>query len=205
VATVQESIDPKLADWMQRQPLFFVATAPIAADGHVNMSPKGTPATFRVLDEHTFSYLDLTGSGIETVAHLRENGRICVMFCAFDGGPKIVRLHGTGRVVLATEPGFDAALAPFAEAVTTRRPQSRAVVTVDVTRVTNSCGYAVPRMDFVEHRGILDAWAETRGPEKLARYHAEKNAASIDGLPGLPLPRVGVSGAGAWGGTRSSS
>ena len=187
MAKVYDGIDATMAAWIEAQPLFFVSTAPLAADGLVNVSPKGTSGTFRVLDDHTFAYLDLTGSGVETIAHLRENGRICVMFCAFDGGPKIVRLHGTGRVTFAADPGFDEAVAPFGEAAQSRRPQSRAVITVDVARVADACGYSVPRMELVEERGILDAWAETRGPEKIATYHATRNATSLDGLPGLPV------------------
>ncbi|MDT7709549.1 MAG: hypothetical protein QOG20_5156, partial [Pseudonocardiales bacterium] len=170
MAHVYDGIDAKLRAWIEEQPLFFVSTAPLAADGLVNLSPKGTRGTFRVVDEHTFAYLDLTGSGVETIAHLRENGRICVMFCAFDGGPKIVRLHGTGRVTFASDPDFDVVVAPFGEAAASRRSQSRAVITVDVARVADACGYAVPRMELVEERGILDAWAETRGPEKIATY-----------------------------------
>ena len=116
MAKVHDGIDADMAAWIAQQPLFFVATAPLAADGLVNLSPKGETGTFRVVDAHTFAYLDLTGSGIETVAHLRENGRVCVMFCAFDGKPKIVRLHGAGRVVTAEDPGFEEALAGFGEA-----------------------------------------------------------------------------------------
>ncbi|MBW0088190.1 pyridoxamine 5'-phosphate oxidase family protein [Pseudonocardia sp. KRD-184] len=188
MAKIYDDIDERMTAWISRQPVFFVATAPLAGDGLLNLSPKGTIGTFRVVDPLTFAYLDLTGSGVETIAHLRENGRICVMFCAFDGGPRIVRLHGTGRVELAADPGFDAALAAFGEAGESRRPQARAVITVDVTRVADACGYAVPRMDLVEERGILDAWADTRGEEKLRTYHATRNATSIDGLPGLPAP-----------------
>lgn len=187
MAQVYDGIDAKLAAWIEAQPLFFVSTAPLAGDGLVNLSPKGTSGTFRVLDEHTFGYVDLTGSGVETIAHLRENGRICVMLCAFGGAPKIVRLHGTGRVTFAPDPGFDAAIAPFGAAAESRRPQARAVITVDVTRVAEACGYAVPRMELVEERGILDAWSETRGPEKIAGYHVDRNATSLDGLPGLPV------------------
>jgi predicted pyridoxine 5'-phosphate oxidase superfamily flavin-nucleotide-binding protein len=186
MAKVYDGIDGKMASWIEGQPLFFVATAPLAGDGLVNLSPKGTRGTFRVVDEHTFAYLDLTGSGIETVAHLRENGRICVMFCAFDGAPKIVRLHGTGRVRLAGEDGFDGAVAAFGEAGESRRPQTRAVITVDVCRVADACGYAVPRMRMEEERELLDAWSESRGPEKLVAYHATRNTTSLDGLPGLP-------------------
>jgi predicted pyridoxine 5'-phosphate oxidase superfamily flavin-nucleotide-binding protein len=188
MAKVYDGIDTRMAAWIEAQPMFFVATAPLAADGMVNVSPKGTRGTFRVVDAHTFAYVDLTGSGIETVAHLRENGRICVMFCSFDGGPKIVRLHGTGRAVFATDPGFDALVAPFGAAGRSRRPQSRAVITVEVARVSDACGYAVPRMELQEERDTLDAWSDTRGPDKLAAYHATRNVTSLDGLPGLPAP-----------------
>lgn len=181
-----DRIDERLAGWIEAQPLFFVATAPLAASGLVNVSPKGTAGTFRVLDEHTFGYVDLTGSGIETVAHLRENGRICVMFCAFDGPPKIVRLHGTGSAVLRGEPGFDEARAAFpAAAQPPREPAARAVVRVAVRRISDSCGYGIPLMDLRAERDTLDRWSATRGPDGLARYHAERNAVSLDGLPGL--------------------
>jgi Pyridoxamine 5'-phosphate oxidase len=185
MAKVYDGISPELASWIEAQPLFFVGTAPLAVDGLVNISPKGTSGTFRVLDEHTFSYLDLTGSGVETVAHLRENGRICVMFCAFDGGPNIVRLHGIGRAIHPGDPGFDDALAIFGEAGASRRPQARSVIVVDVARVSDSCGYAVPKMKLAEERDVLDRWAQTRGPEKLVQYRATRNATSLDGLPAL--------------------
>ncbi len=182
---VHDGIDAGLAAWIERQPLFFVATAPLAADGLVNLSPKGGNGTFRVVDEHTFAYLDVSGSGIETVAHLRENGRVCVMLCSFDRRPTIVRLHGTGRAVVRDDPGFDAALAGFGEAARSRLPYLRAVVVVDVTRVSDSCGYAVPRMELVEERETLDRVWRTRDDARIAAYHAEKNATSLDGLPGL--------------------
>jgi hypothetical protein len=185
MAKVYDGIDAKLTSFIEAQPLFFVGTAPLAGDGLINVSPKGTRGTFKVLDAHTFTYLDLTGSGIETVAHLRENGRICVMFCAFEGGPNIVRLHGTGRVVLRDDPGFDAGIAVFGAAGAARRPQARAVIVVDVARVSDSCGYAVPKMALVEERDVLDSWARTRGPEKLVEYRATRNATSLDGLPAL--------------------
>lgn len=193
MAKVYDRIDERMTGWIHAQPLFFVATAPLAADGLVNLSPKGTTGTFRVLGERRFAYLDLTGSGVETIAHLRENGRICVMFCAFDGGPRIVRLHGTGRAVFAADPGFDAAVAPFGEHGRSRRPQTRAVIDVDVTRIADACGYAVPRMELVEERGLLDAWSQTRGPDKLATYHATRNVESLDGLPGIPVPPLEAS------------
>jgi hypothetical protein len=185
MAKVYECIDAKLTSFIEAQPLFFVGTAPLAGDGLVNVSPKGTRGTFTVLDAHTFAYLDLTGSGVETVAHLRENGRICVMFCAFDGGPNIVRLHGTGRPVLAGDPGFDEALEGFGDAAASRRPYLRAVIVVEVARVSDSCGYGVPRMDLVEERDTMDVVWSSRDDDRIAAYQAEKNAMSLDGLPGL--------------------
>jgi hypothetical protein len=186
VSTVHDGVDARTAAWIERQPVFFVATAPLAADGLVNLSPKGGSGTFRVLDERTFAHLDITGSGVETIAHLRENGRVCVMFCAFDGRPTIVRLHGTGRAVLAGAPGYEELLAGFGEAGASRRAYLRGVVVVDVARVADSCGYAVPRMDLVAERETLDVVWRSRDDERIATYHAERNAVSLDGLPGLP-------------------
>lgn len=188
MSTVYEGITPALAAWLERQPVFFVGTAPLAADGLVNVSPKGTRGTFRVLDAHTVAYLDLTGSGIETVAHVRENGRICLMFCAFEGRPTILRLHGTGRVVALGDPGFAEAVAGFGEAGTSRLHGARAVVTVAVTRVADSCGFAVPRMDLVEERDILDKALAKKSPEQMEKYHRTRNGVSLDGLPGLATP-----------------
>ena len=187
MAHVYEGIDDGLARWIEKQPVFFVATAPLAADGMVNLSPKGTLGTFRVLDEHTFAYLDILGSGVETIAHLGENGRICVMLCAFDGKPNIVRLHGTGRSVLVDEAGFDDLLGRFGSAGEDRRPYLRGVIVVDVTRVSDSCGYAVPKMALVAEREALDATWRSRDDETIATYKVERNAESLDGLPGLPL------------------
>ena len=191
MSKVYDGIDADMAAWIGRQPVFFVATAPLAADGLVNLSPKGGSGTFRVVDPHTFAYLDITGSGVETVAHLRENGRVCVMFCSFDRRPTIVRLHGIGRAVLVDAPAFEAELAEFGEAGSSRRPYLRGVIVVDVARVSDSCGYAVPRMDLVEERETLDRVWRSRDDERIARYHAERNATSLDGLPGLaPVERV---------------
>ena len=192
MAKVFDGIDAAMAGWIDRQPLFFVATAPLAPDGRVNLSPKGETGTFRVVDAHTFAYLDLTGSGVETIAHLRENGRVCVMFCAFDGRPKIVRLHGTGRVLHAGDAGFAGVVAGFGAAAERRRPYLRAVIVVDVARVADACGYGVPRMDLVEDRPTLDAVWGRRDDDRIAAYQAERNAASLDGLPGLePADRLG--------------
>jgi hypothetical protein len=179
---VLESIDDKLAAWLVAQPMFFIATAPLAGDGLVNCSPKGMAGSFVVLDGHRVAYLDLTGSGIETIAHLRENGRIVVLFCAFAGRPTIVRLHGTGRPVLPADDGFADLVARFPE-----HPGIRSVIVVDVTRISDSCGYAVPRMDYVEDRDVLDLHNAKKGPEGLAEYRQTRNAESLDGLPGLPL------------------
>lgn len=182
-----ERIDETLADWLCAQPVFFVATAATAVDDTVNCSPKGTSGTFTVIDEHTVAYLDLTGSGIETIAHLRQNGRIVLMFCAFDGRPQVVRLHGRGRVVLPTDPQFEALLPRFST-----HPGVRSIVVVDVARAAQTCGYAVPTMTFVADRDVLDLVSIKKGEAGLAEYRARRNAVSIDGLAGLPgLPRPG--------------
>ncbi len=179
MARVYDELDDRLSAFLRRQHVFFVATAPLAADGLVNLSPKGLD-TFDILGARRVAYLDLTGSGVETVAHLRENGRIVVMFCAFEGPPRIVRLHGRGRVVVAGDHGFDDLVARFPS-----RPGIRSVIDVEVTRIADSCGYAVPLMSFEGERTRLDEWADSRGPGGLEVYRAEKNAESLDGLPGL--------------------
>ncbi len=185
MSNVFASINEPLARWIEAQHVFFVATAPLARDGSVNLSPKGTVGTFKVLDEDTFAYLDITGSGVETVAHLRENGRICVMFCAFDGKPRIVRLHGAGVVLPVESAAFESVLPAFGAAGQERRGYLRGIITVQVDRVSDSCGYAVPRMDFREERPTLDAVWRSRDDERIATYHRERNAHSLDGLPGL--------------------
>lgn len=185
MAKVYESIEPPLAQWLEQQPVFFVATAPLSADRLVNVSPKGLRGTFRVLGEHTVGYLDFTASGIETVAHLRENGRICLMFCAFDGPPNVVRLHGTGQVTTLADPGFTAALEPFAAALAEHAARPRAVITVDVLRVADACGFTVPRMELRAERDLLDSWTGRKQPGELERYRAQRNAVSVDGLRGL--------------------
>jgi hypothetical protein len=181
MGSVLDGIDDALAEWLTAQPVFFAGTAPLSAAGHVNLSPKGLAGSFTVLDEHTVAYLDLTGSGIETVAHLRENGRIVLMFCAFERRPRVIRLHGRGRVVVPGEESFADLVARFPEHLGTR-----SVIVVDVTRVSDSCGYGVPTMTFEADRPVLDLDHAKRGAEGLARYREEKNARSIDGLPGWP-------------------
>jgi hypothetical protein len=176
---VFEAIDERLAAWIRQQHVFFVATAPLAADGHVNCSPRGLD-TLALLGPREVAWLDLTGSGAETIAHLRENGRIVLMFCAFEGPPRIVRLHGHGTVVEPGDPEFPALRARFGafEGV-------RAVIRVACRRISDSCGYGVPLMRYEGERDQLAAWARRKGPEGLRAYQAEHNTRSIDGLPAL--------------------
>lgn len=174
-------IDERLEAWIARQRMYFVGTAPSGSDGHVNVSPKGPIETLRVLDERTLAYLDLVGSGAETIAHLRENGRIVVMLCAFEGGPRIVRLHGRGEVLDADAIDF-----PDVEVLP---EQQRTVIRIDVDRIADSCGYGVPLMHYEGQRPQLRAWAERKlakqGPTALEDYKDDNNAVSIDGLPAL--------------------
>jgi len=179
MASIYETISPDLQTWIAQQHIFFVATAPLAADGHVNCSPKGMDS-LRILGPSSVAYLDLTGSGIETAAHLRENGRIVLMFCAFQGPPKIVRLHGVGTVLTPQQAGFDELRRNFPE-----YPGVRGVIHIQVTRISDACGYGVPLFEFVQDRDRLTKSLETKGEAKLAAYRQAKNAASIDGLPGL--------------------
>jgi hypothetical protein len=202
MATVFPEIDQKLRDWLLAQPMFFVGTAPLSADGHVNLSPKGMDGTFAVLGSHRVGYLDYYGSGAETIAHLRENGRIVIMCCAFTGPPKIVRLHGRGRVILAGAPeaGDPEAGGPEAgdpEFAALRRafgkPRDRglrSIIVVEVDRIADSCGFSVPLMDFVADRDLLDRSQERREPQYFDQYAATRNAVSIDGLPALAPERV---------------
>jgi Pyridoxamine 5'-phosphate oxidase len=188
MARTLDEIDPALGRWIGRQPMFFVGTAPLAGDGHVNVSPKGPISTLAVLGPHEVAYLDLVGSGAETIAHVRENGRIVVMFCAFEGPPKIIRLHGRGEVLLPEDERFAGLHARFAAPV--EEPAHRSIVRVDVDRIATSCGYGVPLMDHVGEREHQPKWAEkklrTGGPDALRRYQDQKNASSIDGLPAVP-------------------
>lgn len=176
-----ERITDELAAWIGRQRLFFVATAPLSGDGHLNCSPKGGDS-FRILDPSTVAYQDLTGSGVETIAHLRENGRMVIMFCAFEGPPQIVRLHGTGAPLFPSDPAF-----PALDALFPRNIGTRAIIRLKVDRVSSSCGYAVPFFDYRGDREMLDKWAEGKGPDGLEAYRREKNARSLDGLPGLEI------------------
>ncbi len=181
MATPLNSIDPALADFLRAQHVFFVATAPPSPHGHINLSPKGLD-TFAILDPRTVAYLDLTGSGVETIAHLKENARIVLMFCAFDGPPKIVRIHGTGRAIEAPSSEFEPLAARFPA-----RPGARAIIRIDVARVAVSCGFGVPLMDFKGERPALDDWSRAKGDEGVRDYQRKKNAISLDGLPGLSV------------------
>jgi predicted pyridoxine 5'-phosphate oxidase superfamily flavin-nucleotide-binding protein len=189
MAKVFDGIDDHLRDWIASQRLFFVATAPLGGDGHVNVSPKGPIDTLAVLDDHTIAYLDVVGSGAETIAHLRENGRIVVMLCAFEGPPRIVRLHGHGQVITADDPAFPELLerCGFASDVLAQR----AIIRVEVARVADSCGYGVPLMSYDGERPHQRLSSEkrlrTQGPDAFIRYQREKNARSIDGLPAVEI------------------
>jgi hypothetical protein len=184
-----EVIDDHLRGWIAAQPLFFVGTAPLDSDGHVNVSPKGPGGTLRILGPRTLAYLDVVGSGAETVAHLRENGRIVVMLCAFQGAPRIVRFHGRGEVVPADDPRFGELLVSAAFDEPGHPEARRALILVEVTRIADSCGYGVPLMAYEGERPHQDLWAakklRTGGPEALVDYQREKNARSLDGLPAI--------------------
>jgi hypothetical protein len=179
MAKAYDRLDERLSAWIASQKVFFVASAPLSAEGHVNLSPKGGDA-FRILDERTVFYADYAGSGAETAAHLRENGRITLMFCAFEGNPLILRLYGRGELLLPGTPAF-AELAGRVPA----NPGLRSFIKVHVSRVSTSCGFGVPEMSFQARRRDLDAWAERKGSEGLREFREKHNRISIDGLPAL--------------------
>jgi hypothetical protein len=190
---VFEGIDDRLARWIAAQPMFFVGTAPLDSDGHLNVSPKAPIGTLRVLGPSSVAYLDFVGSGAETIAHLRENGRIVIMLCAFSGPPRILRLHGRGSIVVAGEPGFDELLESCGFDEVGAVPEARrSIVTVSVERIADSCGYGVPLMTLSGHREHMELWAAKKlrvgGPDALLDYQREKNSVSIDGLPAVDLP-----------------
>jgi predicted pyridoxine 5'-phosphate oxidase superfamily flavin-nucleotide-binding protein len=175
---VHDQIDQRLRAFIESQQVFFVGTAPLSGDGHVNVSPKGLASTFCVIDDHTVAYLDLTASGAETIAHVRENGRIVVMFCSFSDKPNVVRLHGSGRVVTVYDDEYASWAARFPA-----NPAARAVVVVDVARVSSSCGYALPLLTPESERDLLTPNMQRRGTEGILAYRRTKNRTSIDGLP----------------------
>jgi hypothetical protein len=192
MSKVFEGIDEPLSEWIAAQALFFVASAPLAQEGHVNVSPKGPIGTLRILDERTVAYLDMVGSGAETIAHVRENGRLVIMMCAFAGPPRIVRLHGRGEVILAGDEHFAALAQRCAFEESGVADARRSIVLVDVTRVSDSCGYGVPLMRFEGVRPHADAWAQKKmrvgGPQALLDYQRAHNGASLDGLPAVEPP-----------------
>jgi len=177
---IRTEIDDVARQFIEAQKIFFVASAPLDAGGHINLSPKGLD-TFRILGPTAVAYIDFNGSGVETIAHLKENGRIVLMFCAFQGPPNIFRLYGHGRVVEPHEAEFAALAESFPD-----RENVRSIILVELTRVTDSCGFGVPLFKYDGEREQLHAWARHRGPEGLKAYRQAKNKQSIDGLPGLP-------------------
>jgi hypothetical protein len=191
MGAVYDELDERLIHFITSQPMFFVATAPCldqtGAGGHVNVSPKGYRDTFAVIDSLTVAYLDLTGSGAETMAHLRQNGRITVMFCSFDRAPKIVRIYGAGRVILPQDQDWSDFAKHFPRSDTPHESH-RAIVVVSADRISDSCGYAVPMMDLVTERDVLDRWAERKSAGELVAYREKKNSSSIDGLPAFSSP-----------------
>jgi hypothetical protein len=207
MAAVYTELDERLIGFITSQPMFFVATAPCldgsGAGGHVNVSPKGYRDTFAVIDPLTVAYLDLTGSGSETIAHLRQNGQITIMFCSFDRTPKIVRIYGQGRVIRPDDPCWLRYLGYFPVGDEDRdRAGSgigtgmnggarRAIIVVTADRISDSCGYSVPVMELVHERDVLARWAERKSPADLAAYRAKNNSHSIDGLPALTPSSAG--------------
>ncbi|KKD04745.1 pyridoxamine 5'-phosphate oxidase family protein [Streptomyces sp. WM6386] len=183
-----ERIDGRLRTFIEAQPIFFTATAPLSGDGTVNLSPKGLKGSFAVLDELTFAYLDFAGSNAETVAHLRENGRITLMWCAFQGPPNIVRVHGRGEAVLRDDPRFKELLGHFPD-IDPGLHGLRAIIVVTAETIRDSCGYAVPFMTYDEDRDLHARRFAREDDESLSAYFAKRQiATSLDGLPGLPLP-----------------
>lgn len=175
---IHESITPQLSNWIEKQRLFFVSTAPLSSTGLINNSPKGLDS-FRILDEHSVAYIDLVGSGVETIAHLKENQRITIMFCAFEGPPKILRLYGQGEVFEKGMEGFNNLKHHFPTYI-----NARSIIKIKVQRIQDACGYAVPLMEFKEERDVLDKWAVNKGKEGISKYIKERNSTSLDGLKG---------------------
>jgi hypothetical protein len=176
---VYEAIDDRISDWIAKQQLYFVATAPGSEEGHVNCSPKGLD-TLRVLGPRALAFLDLGGSGVETIAHLKENGRIVIMMCAFAGAPRIFRFHGRGEVLAPGHPDFTTLLAAFPVF-----PSVRSIIRVAVTRISDSCGYGVPRYEYRGDRDAMENWLRSKTEKEMAAYRAAHNRLSIDALPGL--------------------
>jgi Pyridoxamine 5'-phosphate oxidase len=184
MAKVFERIDDEMREWIGKQHIFFVGTAPLAQEGMVNLSPKGYDA-FRILGDHQVGYLDFTGSGIETVAHIQENGRITFLFCSFDKTPRIIRFHGKGTVHEVSTPEFEKLLAHFEP-----KAGMRSIITADITRISDSCGYGVPRYEFLGDRATMEHYWTAKGEEGTTEYQRTHNATSLDGLQGINLQDV---------------
>jgi len=180
---IYEHIDDKLAAWVSKQRIFFVSTAPSDVNAHINCSPKGGDS-FRVIGGSEVAYQDYTGSGVETIAHLRENGRIVIMFCAFEGPARIVKFHGRGSVISKHNQRYEALSRLFPPNLGTR-----AIIQVAVSRISDSCGYGVPLYELKKPRDALDKWAANKGEDGLKAYRRENNSKSIDGLPGIDAGR----------------
>lgn len=184
MSTEHPGLDGFIADFISRQHMFFVASA--VADGFVNVSPKGGAGSLVVLDDQRVAYLDVTGSGAETIAHVRAMNRITLMWCAFEGPPMIVRIHGTARIITRDLDEWHEYAPLFPD-----RPGARAIYIVTADRISDSCGMSVPLMDFVQDRDHLDRWARGRSEDAMRDYWERKNATSLDGLPALrPHERV---------------
>ncbi|MFD9409606.1 pyridoxamine 5'-phosphate oxidase family protein [Streptomyces sp. NPDC059989] len=182
---LHERIDGRLRKFIEEQPVFFTATAPLAGDGHVNLSPKGRAGTLVVIDEQRLAYLDFGGSGAETIAHVRENGRITLMWCAFSGPPNIVRIHGEGEAVFRDDPRWAELIGLFGEA---DGPAARAIILVHARRIADVCGYAVPFMEYQGERTLHAEYFGRKTDEEFGEYCEKKVATSLDGLPALPMP-----------------
>jgi hypothetical protein len=172
-------LNERLREFIAQQKMFFVASAPLSADGHVNLSPKGLD-TLRILGPKEVAYVDFTGSGIETVAHIRENGRLTLMFCAFQGPPRILRLRGRGEAIEPADEKWDH--------YAWRMPSydnARSFIVLHVEMIADACGYGIPIYEYIGERTQLAAWCQRKGPEGIAEYQSNKNRQSIDGLPGL--------------------
>jgi hypothetical protein len=177
---VYDRIDDRIRGWVDNQQMFFVATAPLSGDGLVNLSPKGLD-TFCILDDRTVAYMDFGGSGIETVSHVRENGRIVIMMCAFEGPPLIFRFHGTGEIVTPADPGYE----DLARHFDRTQVGIRAIIKVNVERISDSCGYGVPFYDYQGQRDTPMRHLRQKGADGVRQYIKDNNAESLDGLPGL--------------------
>ena len=175
-------LDDRWKKWIGQQKMFFVSTAPLAAEGLINCSPKGLDS-FRIIDELTVAYLDLAGSGIETIAHLKENGRITIMFCAFEGAPKILRLYGKGEVLKKGTADFNELKSLFPD-----YQGARSIIVVHIRRIQDACGFSVPNYTYEGQRDTLLKWADAKGGEPgVKEYVNDRNKKSIDGLPGIQL------------------